>query len=249
MLPAASQSSCGERRVCGSWSRAERRCASAANASFAVPPLTLPEDVTSADAVAGSEAGALFVERAREARPGFELTDGDAAGRRPRSAAARRAPARDRAGGGPDRAVLAGRAARPAARARRDLGGGTRDLPERQRTLRSTIEWSERLLDEDERSTFRLFSVFATARIDAVEAVAARLDGGRERTCSRGWSRSSTKSLVRSLDEDGHRRLAMLETIRDYAAERLDELPEHRDAAGARTRNTSPKSRTNGGTA
>ena len=58
------------------------------------------------------------------------------------------------------------------------LGGDARDLPERQQTLRSTIEWSERLLDEDERSTFRLFSVFASARIEAVEAVASRLDGG-----------------------------------------------------------------------
>ena len=83
----------------------------------------------------------------------------------------------DRAGGRPDRAVLAGQAAGPAAGASGVLGGDTRDLPERQQTLRSTIEWSERLLDEDERSTFRLFSVFASARIDAVEAVAARLEG------------------------------------------------------------------------
>ena len=109
------------------------------------------------------------------------------------------------------------------------LGGDARDLPERQQTLRSTIEWSERLLDEDERSTFRLFSVFASARIEAVEAVAARLDGGAGADVLRDLVSLVDKSLVRSLDEDGHRRLAMLETIRDYAAERLDEKPEQRD--------------------
>lgn len=45
---------------------------------FAVPPLALPDDVTSADAVERSAAGRLFVERAGDARPGFELTDDDA---------------------------------------------------------------------------------------------------------------------------------------------------------------------------
>ena len=116
------------------------------------------------------------------------------------------------------------------------LGGGTRDLPERQQTLRSTIEWSERLLDEDERSTFRLFSVFATARIEAVEAVASRLNGDAGMDVLPRLVSLVDKSLVRSLDEGGHRRLAMLETIRDYAAERLDELPEERDAARLRAR-------------
>jgi len=107
------------------------------------------------------------------------------------------------------------------------LGGDTRDLPERQQTLRSTIEWSERLLDPDERAMFRLFSVFTTARIDAVEAVTARVDGGGDVP---HLVSLVAKSLIRSVDEDGHRRLAMLETIRDYAAERLDEQPEVRGA-------------------
>ncbi len=198
---------------------------------FAVPPLTLPDDVASADAVERSAAGRLFVERARDARPGFELTDDDAEDV---------AEICVRLDGLPLAIELA--AARIALfspgelrdRLREHagvLGGGTRDLPERQQTLRSTIEWSERLLDEDERSTFRLFSVFASARIEAVEAVAARLDGGAGTDVLPRLVSLVDKSLVRSLDEDGHRRLAMLETIRDYAAERLDELSEQRDAA------------------
>ena len=172
----------------------------------------------------------MFVERARDAHPGFELTDGDAEDV---------AEICVRLDGLPLAIELA--AARIALfspselrdRLRKhgaDLGGGTRDLPQRQQTLRSTIEWSERLLDEDERSTFRLFSVFATARIEAVEAVASRLDGGMGADVLPRLVSLVDKSLIRSLDEDGHRRLAMLETIRDYAAERLDELPEEREA-------------------
>ena len=198
---------------------------------FAVPPLTLPDDVTSPDAVARSEAGTLFVERARDARPGFELTRDDAGNV---------AEICNRLDGLPLAIELA--AARIALfspgelrnRLREHsgiLGGDTRDLPERQQTLRSTIEWSERLLDKDERSTFRLFSVFASARIDAVEAVAARLGASAGADVLPRLVSLVDKSLVRSVDEDGHRRLAMLETIRDYAAERLDEVPEQRDAA------------------
>ena len=86
------------------------------------------------------------------------------------------------------------------------------------------------MLDDDERAAFLVFSVFATARIDAVEAVAARLGGAGADVVPRLASLVA-KSLVRSLDENGHRRLAMLETIRDYAAERLDERPDIRDAA------------------
>ena len=197
---------------------------------FAVQPLTLPGDVASADTVERSAAGRLFVERARDVRPGFDLTDEDAAAV---------AEICVRLDGLPLAIELA--AARIALfspgelldRLREHagvLGGDARDLPERQQTLRSTIEWSERLLDEDERSTFRLFSVFASARIEAVEAVASRLNGGGTGVLPRLVSLVD-KSLVRSLDEDGHRRLAMLETIRDYAATRLDELPEERDAA------------------
>jgi predicted ATPase/class 3 adenylate cyclase len=198
---------------------------------FAVPPLALPDDVASADAVSRSEAGTLFVDRARDARPGFELTGSDA------SDVAEICSQLD---GLPLAIELA--AARIALfspgelrdRLREHagiLGGGPRDLPERQQTLRSTIEWSERLLNEDERSTFRLFSVFASARIDAVEAVAARLSGGGGADVLSSLVSLVDKSLIRSADEDGHRRLAMLETIRDYAAKRLDEVPKERDAA------------------
>ena len=193
---------------------------------FPVPPLSLPAVAASADAVAHSEAGRLFLERARDAHPGFELTDDGAEAVGAICA---------RLDGLPLAIELA--AARIALFSPGELrerllerggvlGGDTRDLPERQQTLRSTIEWSERLLDDDERSVFRLFSVFASARIEAVEAVVERLDGPGAHDVLPRLVSLVDKSLVRSLDEGGRRRLAMLETIRGYAAERLGESPE-----------------------
>jgi predicted ATPase/class 3 adenylate cyclase len=95
------------------------------------------------------------------------------------------------------------------------LAGGRRDLPERQRALRTTIQWSYDLCTEDERSVFRRLSVFAGgAALQAVEDVCA---GDLDLVES-----LVDKSLVR---RDGER-FTMLETIREYAGERLAESGE-----------------------
>jgi predicted ATPase/class 3 adenylate cyclase len=90
------------------------------------------------------------------------------------------------------------------------LSGGFRDVPERQRTLRATIEWSYELLRENEQRLFQRFSVFAGGcTLEAAEAIcAADLDGLQSLV---------EKSLVRHSGE----RFWMLETIREYALERL----------------------------
>jgi predicted ATPase len=91
------------------------------------------------------------------------------------------------------------------------LAGGARDLPERQRTLRATIEWSHELLSPDEQRLFARLSVFrGGCTLDAAEAVA---DADLETLQS-----LVDKSLVRVRDE----RFWMLETIREYAIERLE---------------------------
>ncbi len=91
------------------------------------------------------------------------------------------------------------------------LEGGRRDSDPRQRTLRATIEWSHELLSEDERQLFSRLSVFAGGcTLEAAEAVCgADLDTLQSLV---------EKSLLRFTDE----RFWMLETIRQYAAERLD---------------------------
>jgi predicted ATPase len=109
--------------------------------------------------------------------------------------------------------------------------GGPRDLPARQQTLRGAIEWSYELLDVDERSVFGLLSLFSTARFEAVEAVAARLESLRHVDVVDQLISLVDKSLVRSVEDAGSRRLSMLQTIREYAAERLEEEPGFSNAA------------------
>jgi predicted ATPase len=92
------------------------------------------------------------------------------------------------------------------------LAGGRRDLPERQRALRTTIQWSYDLCTKDERMLFRRLSVFVGgATLQAVEDVC-------------GGDLDLVESLVdKSLVRRDGERLTMLETIREYAADQLAE--------------------------
>ena len=107
------------------------------------------------------------------------------------------------------------------------LTGGPRDLPERQRALRAALDWDYELLDDAERAVFRRLGVCANgSTLEAVEAIA--VDPSDEPFDVLAVVGSLVdKSLVRHLDEDAARvRLAMLETIREYASERLTEADE-----------------------
>jgi predicted ATPase/class 3 adenylate cyclase len=96
------------------------------------------------------------------------------------------------------------------------LTGGPRDAPERQRTLRSTIEWSYDLLDERGRQLFGRLSVFAGSfPLEAAEAVCD--------TDLEGLAALVDTSLLKPIGDD---RFLMLETIREYALERLAASPE-----------------------
>ncbi|MGH3136217.1 MAG: ATP-binding protein [Gaiellaceae bacterium] len=91
------------------------------------------------------------------------------------------------------------------------LTGGTRDAPERQRTLRATIEWSYDLLDDVSRRLFARLSVFSgSSPLAAAEDVCgADLDG---------LAKLVDSSLLKPIGDD---RFLLLETIREYALERL----------------------------
>jgi predicted ATPase/class 3 adenylate cyclase len=96
------------------------------------------------------------------------------------------------------------------------LTGGARDAPERQRTLRATIEWSYDLLSDEEQRIFAQLAVFAGSfTLEAAEEVCgAELDVLQALV---------DRSLVRRW---GSGRFGMLETVREYALERLDALPD-----------------------
>jgi predicted ATPase/class 3 adenylate cyclase len=202
---------------------------------FPIPPLLLPDVSTrvSAETAAGYEAVRLFVERAREARPGFMLTEQNVAAVVEICA---------RLDGLPLAIELAASRLklfspndlRDRLRTRLDvLGSGPRDLPARQRTLRNTIEWSYELLDSEEQTLFRLLSVFAPTRIEAVEAVITQIESVRDVDVVDRLLSLIDKSLVRSVETGGRQRLSMLATILEYATDRLREEPDL-DAAATR---------------
>ncbi len=114
------------------------------------------------------------------------------------------------------------------------LRGGARDLPIRQQTLRDTIDWSYELLDTGEQRLFALLSVFAGCTFEAVEVVAGGIEQLNETGVDilDGLTSLLSKSLIRQVDQGtGEPRLLMLQTIREYAAERLEEDPEFSAAA------------------
>jgi predicted ATPase len=111
------------------------------------------------------------------------------------------------------------------------LTGGARDLPARQQTIRNTIAWSYDLLTPDEQVLFRRLGVFVGGfTLEAAEYVDGQTNADRaadgpsgERPIIEGIASLTDKSLLRRQDGpgDGFRYL-MLETVREYALERLD---------------------------
>jgi predicted ATPase len=102
------------------------------------------------------------------------------------------------------------------------LVGGARDAPERHKTLRETLQWSHKLLSEPERRLFRRLGVFVGGcSLEAARAV-CNASEGPEGELLEGLEALIDKSLLRGEEGvGGEPRFSMLETIREYAAERL----------------------------
>ena len=196
-----------------------------------VPSLELPDPQASADLapLGRLESVQLFLERARNAAPGFQL---DASTGPPVARICLRLDGMPLA-----LELAASRLAdlAPAELAARlDDALGTlavrlRGVPDRQATLAATLDWSHDLLDDDERAVFRRLSVFAAGcTLDAAEDVCA---GGLHDPVAAVMSRLADKSLV-AADMAGHQaRFRLLEVVRQYAAGQLasaGELADHR---------------------
>ena len=197
---------------------------------YLVPPLSMPDPAYSGSAsdLSNFESVALFNQRARAISPNFRLTAENAAAVAGICA---------RLDGLPLAIELA--AARiklfsPQQMLERLesrlqlLTSGARDLPARQRTLRNTIDWSCNLLDEDEQMLFNRLGIFTGGRsLDAVEAVCSR---GLHINVLDGLESLLNKSLLYQEEgPGGDPRFIMLETIHEYAFEKLAESGEERE--------------------
>jgi predicted ATPase len=191
---------------------------------YPVPPLTTPDANAPEDreAIARSEAVQLFVERAQASDPSFLLTP---------EAVPAIADIVRRLDGLPLAIELAATRVRllpPAALLDRLeqrlplLTGGARDAPERQRTLRATIAWSHDLLSKQEQTLFRRLAVFTGGyTLDAVEVVT---NASGELDILGGIASLVDHSLVRQgTGVESEPRFTMLETINEFALERLTE--------------------------
>jgi predicted ATPase/DNA-binding CsgD family transcriptional regulator len=186
-----------------------------------VQPLDLPQlsKTSSPDlaSLAANPAVALFLQRTIAVRPDFALTDANA------SAIAQVCVRLDGLPLAIELATARMKVLTPQALFARlqsslhILTGGPADLPSRQQTLRDTIEWSYNLLDEKEQLAFRCLAVLVGG--STIEAAEALCNGPLDTLMS-----LVDKSLLRRVDHPNiEPRLAMLETIRQYALERLEE--------------------------
>lgn len=192
---------------------------------FPVPPLAMPDspDILPVEVLSQYPALALFVQRAVAVKPEFELNRENAAAITEICArldglplAIELAAARVK--------VLSPSSMRTRLKSRLQfLTGGARDRPERQQTLRAAIDWSYDLLSAAEQKLFRRLSVFAGGcTLEGAEAVCdAKGDLGFD--LLDGMASMVDKSLVQQVEPaKSESRFMMLETVREYALEKLE---------------------------
>ncbi len=196
---------------------------------FPVPPLSLPDPkrLPPLEQLTRYEAVALFIERALAVKPAFAVTNENAPAI---------AEICYRLDGLPLAIELAAARARVLAPQRMltelshrlsFLMGGARGLPARQKTLRGAIDWSHDLLTGDEQRLFRRLAVFAEGcTLEAIESVC---NVESDLTVLETVESLVGKNLLKQTDGHGEPRFSLLQTIREYATEKLVEAAD-RDA-------------------
>ena len=188
---------------------------------YPVPPLSLPDPkrLPPLERLTQYEAVAIFIERAVAVKPAFTVTNENV------SAVVEICQQLD---GLPLAIELAAARVRvlPPQKMLMELSdrlsflvGGARDLPARQKTLRSTIDWSYALLTGDEQRLFRRLAVFVGGcDLEALEAVC---NVEKDLNVLEILESLVGKSLATQTEAHGEPRFAMLETIREYARDKL----------------------------
>jgi len=195
--------------------------------TYRVPSLFLPEqDKVSHEALLGCEAVQLFVERARSANQNFDLTEGNAASVAQICLRLDGIPLALELAAARVRVLAVEQIAERLGDRFRLLTGGSRTAMPRQQTLRALIDWSYDLLTDSEKAMFRRLAVFVGGwTLEAAEAVCSG-DGVEIYEVLDLLAQLVDKSLVIAEENDDAVRYHRLETIRQYAREKLLETDE-----------------------
>jgi predicted ATPase/DNA-binding NarL/FixJ family response regulator len=207
-----------------------------AEQEFPVPPLAMPgpADVADLGCLATNPSVALLLDRARRTNPGFGLTSANAPLLANACVRLEGLPLAIELAAARLKVLTPGELVSRLGSRMEVLAGSTRDVPARQRALRTAIAWSYDLLDPAERALFRRLSVFAGrwTLADAADVSAAPGDDVLAMVAS-----LLDKSLVRRLPGDEETaEFSMLESLREYAAE---QVASHGEAEQSRARHAS----------
>ena len=190
---------------------------------FPVPPLALPDSrsAASVETLSQCPSVALFVQRAVAARPDFELNWESASAVSEICARLDGLPLAIELAAAWVKVLSPTSLLTRLASRLRLLTGGARDLPQRQQTLRAAMDWSHDLLSAAEQKLFRRLSVFVGGcNLEGAGAV-CDTKADLDLDLLDGMASMVDKSLVRQVEAEGEPRFMMLETIREYASEKL----------------------------
>jgi predicted ATPase/DNA-binding SARP family transcriptional activator len=195
----------------------------AGEATWPVPPLTLPPAAEQdPQVVAESESAKLFCDRARLARPGFSLAEGNAAAVREICRRLDGIPLALELAAARLNALTAGQLAARLDDRFRLLSGGSRGALPRHRTLQAAIEWSHDLLSEAERLCFRRLAVFAGGcTLEAAEAVLPGAGPLPAQDVFETITALVDRSLLTTEERYGSMRYGMLESVHQFARAQL----------------------------
>jgi predicted ATPase/class 3 adenylate cyclase len=191
---------------------------------YTVPPLALPDPrvLPPVEVLTQYEAVRLFVERARAVKADFSVTNENAPAVAEICARLDGLPLAIELAGARVRILPPQKMLERLSNRLKLLKGGARDLPTRQQTLRGAIDWSHDLLEEDEKTLFGRLSVFSGGR--TLEAMEEICDPQGDLDVLEGVESLLEKSLLRQEEgPEDEPRFVMLETIHEYAREKLEE--------------------------
>jgi predicted ATPase/DNA-binding NarL/FixJ family response regulator len=204
-----------------------------AEQEFPVPPLAMPAptDVADLSGLAANPSVALLLDRARRTNPSFDLTAANALLLVSACVRLEGLPLAIELAAARLKVLTPGELVFRLSSRMEVLAGSTRDVPIRQRALRSAIAWSYDLLDPGERALFRRLSVFAGGWTLADAGSVCAVNGDDALTMVESLL---DKSLIRRLPGDEQTaEFSMLESLREYAAE---QLASHTEAKETRAR-------------